>query len=73
MRTADQEDQKYVTRNALVKMEQLVKLNDDLMSANSQLQEDKMNTVRDKEREILELQDDLQYYITRTSTLNQFA
>ena len=40
-------------------MEQLVKLNDDLMSANSQLQEDKMNTVRDKEREILELQDDL--------------
>ena len=62
-----------MTRNALVKMEQLVKLNDDLMSANSQLQEDKMNTVRDKEREILELQDDLQYYITRTSTLNQFA
>ena len=59
MRTADQEDQAYVTRNALVKMEQLVKLNDDLMSANSQLQEDKMNTVRDKEREILELQDDL--------------
>lgn len=61
-----------ITRDALAKMEQLVKLNDDLMQSNAALQaqsQDYFQQCHTLEVKISKLQKDLTFYINKANTL----
>jgi len=61
-----------MTRDALQKMEQLVKLNDDLMQSNGALQQQAQQNfqqVQMSEGKIQKLQKDLTFYINKANSM----
>lgn len=64
--------QTEVTRDALEKMEKLVKLNDELMTSNTALQTQaaqNFQQVQVQENKVQKLQKDLTFYINKANTL----